>query len=227
MESTLNAGLDIIDQQFARDDGLYEASLGEDWADLGSGPLQNPQMHLAEAFLQVLAVRDDEHTRQSLLQLCAALQAHFVEPAHGLMLEKPRGAVDNWYEPGHQFEWFYLLHTSPLLRDTPLHASIDRAFSYAEQQGVQGGAVLAMLGVDGQVLDATSASGHRLSTCVRWCCALAVKPGCLNSCRCWKRGSCARLAGTNAGMARVPSAGMTCLRLRPTTWQLAWKACSA
>ena len=71
------------------------------------------------------------------------------------MLEKPRGAVDNWYEPGHQFEWFYLLHTSPLLRDTPLHASIDRAFSYAEQQGVQGGAVLAMLGVDGQVLDAT------------------------------------------------------------------------
>ncbi|MCY1436317.1 hypothetical protein D9M71_524360 [compost metagenome] len=97
VESTLNAALDIIDQQFARDDGLYEASLGEDWADLGSGPLQNPQMHLAEAFLQVLAVRDDEHARQSLLQLCEALQAHFIEPAHGLMLEKPRGTVDNWF----------------------------------------------------------------------------------------------------------------------------------
>jgi len=155
VESTLNAALDIIDQQFARDDGLYEASLGEDWADLGSGPLQNPQMHLAEAFLQVLAVRADEHTQQSLLQLCEALQAHFVEPAHGLMLEKPRGAVDNWFEPGHQFEWFYLLHTSPLLRDTPLHASIDRAFGFAEQFGVKNGAVLAMLDVDGRVLDAT------------------------------------------------------------------------
>ena len=155
VESTLNAALGIIDQQFARDDGLYEASLGEDWADLGSGPLQNPQMHLAEAFLQVLAVRADEHTQQSLLQLCEALQAHFVEPAHGLMLEKPRGAVDNWFEPGHQFEWFYLLHTSPLLRDTPLHASIDRAFGFAEQYGVKEGAVLAMLDVDGRVLDAT------------------------------------------------------------------------
>ncbi|MCE0992741.1 AGE family epimerase/isomerase [Pseudomonas sp. DCB_CB] len=155
VESTLNAALDIIDQQFARDDGLYEACLGEDWADLGSGPLQNPQMHLAEAFLQVLAVRGDEHVRQSLLQLCQALEAHFIEPAHGLMLEKPHGAVDNWFEPGHQFEWFYLLHTSPLLRDTPLHASIDRAFGFAEQFGVKDAAVLAMLNVDGRVLDAS------------------------------------------------------------------------
>ena len=71
------------------------------------------------------------------------------------MLEKPRGAVDNWFEPGHQFEWFYLLHTSPLLRDTPLHASIDRAFGFAEQFGVKNGTVLAMLDVDGRVLDAT------------------------------------------------------------------------
>ena len=54
VESALNAALAIVSTQFARDDGLYEASLAEDWADLGSGPLQNPQMHLAEAFLQVL-----------------------------------------------------------------------------------------------------------------------------------------------------------------------------
>lgn len=155
VEATLNAALEVVDQQFARDDGLYEASLGEDWADLGSGPLQNPQMHLAEAFLQVLAVREDEHVQQSLLQLCEALQMHFVEPQHGLMLEKPRGAVDNWFEPGHQFEWFYLLETSPLLRGTPLHASIDKAFGYAERVGVKNAAVLAMLDVEGNVLDAT------------------------------------------------------------------------
>ena len=155
VESALNAALEIVAEQFARDDGLYEASLGEDWSDLSSGPLQNPQMHLAEAFLQVLAVREDEDVQQDLLQLCEALQAHFVEPQHGLMLEKPRGAVDNWFEPGHQFEWFYLLETSPLLRGTPLHASIDRAFGYAERCGVQNAAVLAMLDVDGKVIDAT------------------------------------------------------------------------
>ena len=153
--SALNAALEIVSEQFARDDGLYEASLGEDWADLGSGPLQNPQMHLAEAFLQVLAVREDHGVQQALLQLCDALQAQFIEPQHGLMLEKPRGAVDNWFEPGHQFEWFYLLDTSALLRETPLHASIARAFDYAEQCGVKDSAVLAMLAVDGKVIDAT------------------------------------------------------------------------
>ncbi|MGF6392910.1 AGE family epimerase/isomerase [Pseudomonas plecoglossicida] len=155
VESALNAALEIVAEQFARDDGLYEASLGEDWSDLGSGPLQNPQMHLAEAFLQVLAVREDQNVQHDLLQLCEALQTHFIEPQHGLMLEKPRDAVDNWFEPGHQFEWFYLLETSPLLRGTALHGSIARAFSYAEQCGVKDSAVLAMLDVDGKVIDAT------------------------------------------------------------------------
>lgn len=155
VEATLNAALEVVDQQFARDDGLYEASLGEDWADLGSGPLQNPQMHLAEAFLQVLAVREDAQVQHALLQLCQALQEHFIEPQHGLMLEKPLGSVDNWFEPGHQFEWFYLLETSSLLQGTPLHASLSRAFGYAELCGVNNAAVLAMLDVDGNVLDAT------------------------------------------------------------------------
>ena len=155
VESTLNAALEVIDQRFSRDDGLYEASLDEDWSDLGSGPLQNPQMHLAEAFLQTLAVRADASVEQALVKLCTALQKHFVDPTHGVMLEKPLGAVDNWFEPGHQFEWLYLLETSPLLRGTPLHASLDRAFGYAEQYGVKGTAVLASLALDGKVLDAT------------------------------------------------------------------------
>jgi len=173
VEATLNGALEVVAEQFARDDGLYEASLGEDWSDLGSGPLQNPQMHLAEAFLQVLAVREDDEVRQSLLQLCDALQAQFIEPSHGLMLEKPRGAVDNWFEPGHQFEWFYLLDTSPLLRGTALHASIERAFDFAEQYGVKDTAVLAMLDVDGQVIDPT----QRIWAQAEYLRALALRPG--------------------------------------------------
>ncbi|HGA2319785.1 TPA: AGE family epimerase/isomerase [Pseudomonas putida] len=173
VEATLNAALEVVDKRFARENGLYEASLGEDWTDLGSGPLQNPQMHLAEAFLQVLAVREDDHVQQSLLQLCTALQEHFIEPQHGLMLEKPRGAVDNWFEPGHQFEWFYLLETSPLLRGTALRASIDRAFGYAELCGVNNAAVLAMLDVDGNVLDAT----QRIWAQAEYLRALVLRPG--------------------------------------------------
>lgn len=172
VESTLDAALSVVTERFARDDGLFEASLGEDWSDLGSGPLQNPQMHLAEAFLQVLTVRDDAAVQACLGQLCDALQAHFIDLQHGVMLEKPRGAVDNWFEPGHQFEWFYLLDTSRLLRGSALHASISRAFSHAETFGVKDTAVLAMLAEEGQVLDAT----QRIWAQAEYLRALALRP---------------------------------------------------
>ncbi|WP_166357816.1 AGE family epimerase/isomerase [Pseudomonas akapageensis] len=154
-ESVLNAALEVVANRFATEDGLYEASLDEDWSALGSGPLQNPLMHLAEAFLATLAVREDAAVKAALQQLTTAMQAHFIDPEHGVMLEKPRGAVDNWFEPGHQFEWFYLLESSDLLRNSPLHQSLSRAFAYTEQCGVSNQRVLAMLNTDGSVRDAT------------------------------------------------------------------------
>ncbi len=155
VESVLNAALEVIATRFSTGDGLYDALLGEDWRDQGAGPLQNPLMHLAEAFLATLAVRDDKPTQAALLALCEAMQARFVESEHGIMLEKPRGAVDNWFEPGHQFEWLFLVQTSPLLQGSALHRSLQRAFAYAQRTGVQDGVVMAMLKLDGEVLDAT------------------------------------------------------------------------
>ncbi|MCU7648853.1 AGE family epimerase/isomerase [Pseudomonas piscis] len=147
VESTLNAALEVVAQRFAQGEGLYEASLGEDWSLLDSGPLQNPSMHLAEAFLATLAARDDASVEAALFELCQAMQQHFIEPQQGVMMEKPLGAVDNWFEPGHQFEWYFLLASSPLLRQGPLHACLERAFALSERLGVdpQNGAVCAML----------------------------------------------------------------------------------
>ena len=159
VESVLNAALSVVAERFASDDGLYQASLDQDWSSLGSGPLQNPLMHLAEAFLATLAVRDDSRVQAALIALCAAMQRRFIDPKTGVMLEKPQGAVDNWFEPGHQFEWFFLLESSPLLRGTALHGSLDRAFAFTEHCGVnpETGAVAAMLDLHGaaQPRDAT------------------------------------------------------------------------
>ena len=157
VESVLNAALQVVLEQFSTGNGLYEASLEQDWSSLGSGPLQNPLMHLAEAFLATLSVREDPTVQRALLALTDGMQQHFIEPVHNVMLEKPRGAVDNWFEPGHQFEWFFLLASSPLLRDTALHGSLDRAFGFAEQVGVdpQTGAVCGMLAPDGTLRDGT------------------------------------------------------------------------
>ena len=157
VESVLNAALQVVLEQFSTGNGLYEASLDQDWSSLGSGPLQNPLMHLAEAFLATLSVREDSTVQSALLALTDAMQQHFIEPVHNVMLEKPRGAVDNWFEPGHQFEWLFLLASSPLLRGTALHGSLDRAFGFAEQVGVdpQSGAVCGMLAPDGTLRDGT------------------------------------------------------------------------
>jgi mannose/cellobiose epimerase-like protein (N-acyl-D-glucosamine 2-epimerase family) len=159
VESVLNAALEVIARRFSTGDGLYEASLDRDWSSLGSGPLQNPLMHLAEAFLAVLSVREDIAVERALVELCTAMQKRFIDSQHGVLMEKPLGSVDNWFEPGHQFEWFFLLESSALLRGSKLHASLERAFAFTEQMGVdqQSGAVRAMLdfGADGSSRDAT------------------------------------------------------------------------
>ncbi|WP_062378952.1 AGE family epimerase/isomerase [Pseudomonas abietaniphila] len=157
VESVLNAALNVVAQRFADGDGLYESVLAEDWSSLNAGPLQNPLMHLAEAFLATLEVREDADTLAALDSLAEAMQRRFVDIEHGVMLEKPLDAMDNWSEPGHQFEWFYLLESSEHLRGTPLHGSLTTAFAHAQAHGVDQttGAVAAMLDVDGAVKDGT------------------------------------------------------------------------
>jgi len=157
VESVLNAALEVIAQSFATGDGLYEASLDRGWSSLDSGPLQNPLMHLAEAFLATLSVREDAAVQRALVDLCTAMQKRFIDPQQCVLMEKPLGAVDNWFEPGHQFEWYFLLESSPLLRGSALHVSLDHAFTLTEQRGVdpQTGAVVAMLDLEGSAKDAT------------------------------------------------------------------------
>ncbi|MHC8289234.1 AGE family epimerase/isomerase [Pseudomonas sp. XS1P51] len=157
VESVLNAALEVVAQRFATGDGLYEATLDRDWSSLNSGPLQNPLMHLAEAFLATLSVRGDVAVQGALVELCTAMHKRFIDPQHGVLMEKPLGTVDNWFEPGHQFEWYFLLESSPLLRGSTLHASLERAFALTEQLGVdqQTGAVRAMFDLEGRSKDAT------------------------------------------------------------------------
>jgi len=175
VESVLNAALEVVAERFATGDGLYEAVLERNWSSLKSGPLQNPLMHLAEGFLATLAVREDAAVQSALLALATAMQQRFIDRQYGVMMEKPLGAVDNWFEPGHQFEWFFLLASSDVLKNTPLHASLARAFAYAEQKGVDTltGAVSGMLALDGSVRDGT----QRIWAQAEYLRALTLRPG--------------------------------------------------
>jgi mannose-6-phosphate isomerase len=175
VESVLNAVLAVVAQRFATGDGLYEACLDRDWATLASGPLQNPLMHLAEAFLATLSVREDSAVNHALIELCTAMHERFVDPDQSVLMEKPLGAVGNWFEPGHQFEWYFLLESSLLLRGSALHAALERGFALTETLGVdqQHGAVVAMLDLDGQPKDAT----QRIWAQAEYLRALTLRPG--------------------------------------------------
>lgn len=176
VESVLDAALQVIARRFATGDGLYEASLGRDWISLGTGPLQNPLMHLAEAFLAILAVREDAHVRQALLSLCEGMFKRFIDPQQRVMMEKPLGAPDNWFEPGHQFEWYYLLASSTLLRDSQLHAALERSFGETEERGVSdhNGAVCAMLSLPAQ--DVPRDATQRIWAQAEYLRALTLRP---------------------------------------------------
>ncbi|MET1078534.1 MAG: AGE family epimerase/isomerase [Pseudomonas sp.] len=155
VDAVLDQALDLLARHFADGDGLYHAELAEDWSDLGSGPLQNPLMHLAEALLVSLDLRPSPALATTLMRLADGMQRRFVDPERSLVLEHPLGTANNWFEPGHQFEWFYLVESSPLLRGGALHTSLQRAFEQVERLGVIDGAVQARLAPSGQLLDGT------------------------------------------------------------------------
>ena len=77
---------------------------------------QNPHMHLLEAYLVLFEATGDEYYLDRLRGLIALTQHHLIDRRSGLLLEffdsswKPsEPASSNRVEPGHLFEWAWLL----------------------------------------------------------------------------------------------------------------------
>ncbi|MGO4327691.1 AGE family epimerase/isomerase [Cupriavidus sp. 2TAF22] len=156
---------ELVEARFATGHGLYHAALTQDLSPAGT-PLQNPIMHLTEAYLAAHALTGDSFYATRLQAIAAAVLAAFVDPATGCIAELPlpaqiAGAAapgDNRVEPGHQFEWFSLLASAPdLFGGSALEHAMARAFGFALQHGVdkQTMGVAAALGLDGSPREAT------------------------------------------------------------------------
>ncbi|MDT4856312.1 N-acylglucosamine 2-epimerase (GlcNAc 2-epimerase) [compost metagenome] len=177
---------ELIEQRFADGRGLYVSALGADFADIGSAVLQNPIMHLTEAYLAAYGIGGDVWYGQRLREIGASLLERFVDPASGCVAELPQGEAGNRIEPGHQFEWFSLVMGAPaLFAGSELEATLRRAFAFAQRHGVAADSlgVSAALAADGAVLDATQriwaqtefaralaveGSAHSLDTLSQW-----------------------------------------------------------
>lgn len=148
----------LVQARFAASDSLLHAALDADFSAPRTGPLQNPLMHLTEAYLAAYETTGEPGYESALGQLAGAVARHFVHAPTGSIAELPIGSADNRLEPGHQFEWFYLVkRAGPVAAASGLEGDLSRAFDFARQHGIDPatGGVCAALDETGAVKDAT------------------------------------------------------------------------
>jgi mannose/cellobiose epimerase-like protein (N-acyl-D-glucosamine 2-epimerase family) len=158
--ATLNETASLIETRFAvpSPNGLLYAALDQEFTTVREGPLQNPLMHLAEAYLAARETTSGTAFDDALARLAQAIAATFVHAPTGCIAELPIGADDNRLEPGHQFEWFYLVkRAGAAITASGLDAALERAFDFAQERGVDRvtGGVCAALDEQGALKDAT------------------------------------------------------------------------
>ncbi|UZN51838.1 AGE family epimerase/isomerase [Cupriavidus cauae] len=154
----LDGTVALIEAKFGIPDGLYHAALARDFTVEREAVLQNPVMHLTEAYLAAHEATGDQWYAQRLREIAQRVQRTFVDPANGCIAELPLGAADNRIEPGHQFEWYSLLAMAPsVFGACELAESLTRGCAFAQRHGVAPGTqgVAAALDADGRIIDAT------------------------------------------------------------------------
>ncbi len=154
----VHAAASLIEDRFGAGNGLLHAALAADFSPTGGAPLQNPLMHLTEAWLAARAATQDAAFDTSLARLGGAIARTFVHQPTGCIAELPIGSTDNRLEPGHQFEWFWLVRQAgDVLAGSGLRESLAQAFSFAHERGVDAatGGVHAALDEAGGIKDST------------------------------------------------------------------------
>jgi mannose-6-phosphate isomerase len=137
--------------------GLFETASRE-WAPLDGPRRQNPHMHLLEALLALDELAPDADARALADEIFSLCADRFVDRAQGCLAEhfdacwRPLdGPEGRSIEPGHHFEWVWLLHAYARARDCPEALLLaDLLHRFARRHGVD---------ADGLVFDALWRSG--------------------------------------------------------------------
>ncbi|BBP97817.1 N-acylglucosamine 2-epimerase [Burkholderia sp. SFA1] len=149
----------LVEARFSSGGDLLNAALAEDFGATLETPLQNPLMHLAEAWLAAREATGDPAYDKRLAQLARSVADAFVHQPSGAIAELPMGAPGNRLEPGHQFEWYFLAQGSghAAFEAAGLNEKLARAFDFAQRHGVDAktGGVCAALDEAGRVIDGT------------------------------------------------------------------------
>ena len=120
---------------------------------------QNPHMHLLEAVLALHQATSENNWLRRAGLLVELFKRRFIDPATGALIEffakdwsPAPGDEGRLREPGHQFEWVWLLHEYfRAARDDSVMPCAERLFAFGEKFGIDP--------ADGLVFDGLDASG--------------------------------------------------------------------
>ncbi len=148
--------------------GGFQEQYAPDQTDLKLPRRQNPHMHLLEAVLALHATTAEKNWLRRAAALVDLFKARFIDPATGALIEffgpdwmPAPGAEGRLREPGHQFEWVWLLFEfHRATRDGTTIPYAERLFAFGSTFGVERadalpGAVFDGVDADGALVAAT------------------------------------------------------------------------
>lgn len=103
---------------------------------------QNPHMHLLEAFLALYEVTGDGIFRSRAAMILNLLERRFVGRAGALReyfdddWRPANGSAGETVEPGHHYEWVWLLHEYARVIGEPIHPLASQLFDFATRHGL-------------------------------------------------------------------------------------------
>lgn len=133
----------LAQEAFATIDTLFADPVHGGWHDPETAPdckLANPHMHLFEASLAHFEALSDRASLNRINTLCALFEGSIFDPVHGAMAEvfdsNWSPAAESRIEPGHCYEWAYLLGEAERLTGRDTASWRRRLIDFAEQHGV-------------------------------------------------------------------------------------------
>jgi mannose/cellobiose epimerase-like protein (N-acyl-D-glucosamine 2-epimerase family) len=126
--------MDVLKDRMASPHGGFYDCTDETWVPISRPQRQNPHMHLLEALLDLHEATGEVRWLDEAIPLLHLFRTRFIDPATGTLGEyftedwqqhPEHGAI---VEPGHHFEWFWLLHR---------HMSLGASVSTVEMQAAR------------------------------------------------------------------------------------------
>lgn len=180
------ATFEVVEARLRLEEGWYAAWADEDWRVRDRRLLQNPHMHLLEAYVALYEATLDPRVRARAAALVDLFEARLVEPETGVLREffdehgRPDPETGDVVEPGHHFEWFWLLHRrAEVTGDRRGLGPADAMFHRARRTGidpVHGGVYDQVSARDGRVLRDTKRCWP-LTECVKAHAVMARRTG--------------------------------------------------